>query len=466
MIDGKKIGIWGFGIVGKSALPYFLSKTPHIQVLDAKHLSLEDQQLLGHYAIPFYEQHNHLQQFLDENDYILASPGIDLRPYSSYSHKWVTELDIMQQEFKKPIIAITGSVGKTSITSILSQIFQHHNRPHIYTGGNIGHGMLSLAHTPDQYDGALLEVSSFQLEHCKIFAPDLAIWTTFYPNHLDRHGTLQAYFDAKFQLIARQQSQQQALIPASILPFMENKKVFSEINVLCDIECNLEISQYKHLPIKRVFFIQDNILYMHESNNNVSLFDLRTLPSVTFKQNWLIILSSLYLAHRFLAMPSYLTTITQTAQHITLPEHRLELVTSYSGISIFNDSKATTPASTLAAVHTLQDKPIILLLGGLSKGIDRRPFIEQLKNKVHSIVCFGKEAEQLKSWCDTSEIPAYCFSTLEEAASKALTLAQNNTYILFSPAGSSFDLFKDYQERGTYFKNFVHAHMQAHKALT
>jgi UDP-N-acetylmuramoylalanine--D-glutamate ligase len=165
-------------------------------------------------------------------------------------------------------------------------------------------------------------------------------------------------------------------------------------------------------------------------------------------------------------MPSYLTTITQTAQHITLPEHRLELVTSYSGISIFNDSKATTPASTLAAVHTLQDKPIILLLGGLSKGIDRRPFIEQLKNKVHSIVCFGKEAEQLKSWCDTSEIPAYCFSTLEEAASKALTLAQNNTYILFSPAGSSFDLFKDYQERGTYFKNFVHAHMQAHKALT
>lgn len=458
MIQGKKIGIWGFGVVGKAAIPYLLTKTSQLQILDKKTLSDQDCEFLAQYSIPFYEQQHHLETFLAENDLILASPGIDVRPYAAWRHKFITELDLLRTEFKKTIIAITGSVGKTSITSILSQLYSSQKESRIYTGGNIGDGMLRLAVEAHSYDHALLEVSSFQLERCRNFAPDLAIFTNFYPNHLDRHGTMQDYFEAKFQIIARQQKHQQALITANCLPFMVGKKVFSECNVLCDALSPFELNKYQHLPIKRLFFIKDDHVFLQESGELLLLFDLTSLPPLTFKQNWLIIISTLYLAHRFLAMPDYLAHIAQLAQMIRVPEHRLEFVASCNGVSIFNDSKATTPTSTLAAVDALCDKPITLLLGGLSKGVNRQPFIQQLSGKVARIVCFGKEAEQLRRWCQKVQIEAYSFERLEEAVTHALRSTYDGTgHILFSPAGSSFDLFRDYQERGAYFKQLVAA---------
>src|SRR5690606_28349772 len=144
-----------------------------------------------------------LNTFLENNSYIIPSPGINVYPYASFAHKWLAELDLFNSEYKKPIIAITGTVGKTSVTHLLDQLLQKYTQ-RVLTGGNIGIGMLDLLSHPENTDVSLLEVSSFQLELCKSFAPDLAIWTTFSENHLDRHETIDKYFDAKYRILINQ----------------------------------------------------------------------------------------------------------------------------------------------------------------------------------------------------------------------------------------------------------------------
>ena len=219
----------------------------------------EQFELLDEKNIPYYRQETHLNAFLEHNDYILPSPGIDTRLYANYRHKFLNELDLVQEEFNGKTIAITGSVGKTTVTSLLSQIINHDISLSVYTGGNIGTGMLSLVETAKKFDTALLEVSSFQLESSQKFAPDLAIWTTFYPNHLDRHHSMQEYFDAKFQLIAHQQSYQQALIPVSIADYLCTQKTAAEISIFASTKPDEQTVQ-KIPRTTRLFFVHDDII--------------------------------------------------------------------------------------------------------------------------------------------------------------------------------------------------------------
>jgi UDP-N-acetylmuramoylalanine--D-glutamate ligase len=449
----KKIGIWGFGVVGRSALAYLSSYTHTLQILEAKELSQSDQELLIAKNIPCYHQDTHLKFFLEHNDYIIPSPGVDLRPYVAYAHKWVSEFDLFQQAWKKPIIAITGSIGKTSVTTLLSHLFATSSWK-FYTGGNIGNGILSALTKQADYDAALLEVSSFQLEHCKNFAPDLAIWTNFYPNHLDRHSSLQEYCAAKCKIFDRQTGSQQALIPYSLLRHITYEQFPPSVNFFSNQP--LSHQERSQLPSHaRLFYRDADTIFMHQYGIITPIFSCTQLPSISFEENWLIIISALYLMHHHLNMPPYLDGITSHLT-VTLPEHRLEKVTSTDMMTIYNDSKATTAESTLAAVNQLQGTiPITLFLGGLSKGVSRKPLINALHKKIKNIYCFGKEAHQLTTWSQETGIPAWSFETLDAAVSTCLQQTHEPSIILFSPAGSSYDIFKDYQERGNYFKQLI-----------
>jgi UDP-N-acetylmuramoylalanine--D-glutamate ligase len=128
---------------------------------------------------------------------------------------------------------------------------------------------------------------------------------------------------------------------------------------------------------------------------------------------------------------------------------------SWHGVEFYNDSKSTIPASTIAAVHQLHPKPIVLFLGGVSKGVDRRSLIQQLAGKVRFIICFGTEAQQLATWCHEANIPSSAHSTLDEAFTHCVSLMHQGDVILFSPAGASFDLFANYAERGNTFKILI-----------
>ena len=157
-----------------------------------------------------------------------------------------------------------------------------------------------------------------------------------------------------------------------------------------------------------------------------------------------------------------LQTIASTVQ---LPSHRIEKVTSINNIDFYNDSKATTTASTLAAVKKLHHRPLHLFLGGLSKGVDRTSFIAELKDYVKHIYCFGKEATILHNMCNTYNIPSASFTTLTQAMEFCTQKLQANDCILLSPAGSSYDLYENYEQRGNHFKELVISYVQKMKNL-
>lgn len=141
---------------------------------------------------------------------------------------------------------------------------------------------------------------------------------------------------------------------------------------------------------------------------------------------------------------------------VALPEHRMEKIVATSrDIVFYNDSKSTTTTSTHAAIGKLSGKSIILFVGGLSKGVDRAHFIKELKDRVKEVYCFGAEADILNAYCVMYGIASQPFSTLDDAFDVCVKNVTTQDCILFSPAGSSYDLFKDYEERGNYFKTLV-----------
>ncbi|MFI5332937.1 MAG: UDP-N-acetylmuramoyl-L-alanine--D-glutamate ligase [Candidatus Babeliales bacterium] len=441
----KNIGIWGLGVVGTSAVRYLHAQGAHLQVLDNRILSGEETAFLAQYSIAWFNA-DKLLPFLEHNEFILPSPGIDLRPYAHYQSKWLSELDIFAAAYKKPIIAITGSIGKTSVTHLLSTILS--TQFQVATGGNIGTAMFDLLATPS--DIAVLEVSSFQLDLCQSFAPDLAILTNFYPNHLDRHGTEDEYFRAKGKIFSQQKEHQKTLLPLNLYkkiyplgqPARANTAIFS-----LSRPTDMELTAID--PALAIFYIENNYIVLHHNYGEQKLIALSDLPEASFIENWLIICSALHMLN------VRLDSLGDIKNSLTVPEHRLEKVATINDIIFYNDSKSTTPQSTLAAITQLQGKPIHLFVGGISKGIKREDFIKQLHGQVKQVHCFGKEREQLYSWCMQAAIPATCSTTLEEAFATCAKQSAPGEQIVFSPAGASFDLFKDYKERGNKFKDLV-----------
>ena len=191
-----KIGIIGLGLVGKSYLRFLQNRYKDIAVWDEKILDGD---------LSLYE-------FIQAHDRLFVSPGVDLRDYENFSDKFFCELDLFAPAFKKKTIAITGTLGKTSTTQLIYNYLPYKSA----LGGNIGRPMLELvdeqraSSCANEIDWGIIELSSFQLERNKCwrkalpFAPDIAIFTNFYPNHLDRHRTVEEYFSAKWRLFEHQ----------------------------------------------------------------------------------------------------------------------------------------------------------------------------------------------------------------------------------------------------------------------
>ncbi len=398
-LHNKTIGIWGYGAVGKSVSNALFKNEYDVLVYDDDAQTRLD--------CP-YKTTNSVDNLFTQSEYLIPSPGVDTRAYrQKYKGIWLSELDLFQQVFHKPIIAITGSVGKTSVTHMLTETLQQAGW-RAEAAGNIGTPMVDMVNKQQGLDAIVLELSSFQLEYAQNFKPDLAIFTNLYPNHLDRHATMHDYFLAKYNLIKQQTCEQKALIPIELKHRMESLS----------------------------------------PSASITYFDLHVRPAhhpSGFAANWLIVEKALEL----LQVP--FPTITDI-----LPlEHRLEKVAIINGVTFINDSKSTAPASTLSAIETIESSRILLLLGGLSKGIDRSELIKKLAARSIIIICFGKEAEQLHQMCEYFGVKSSHHSRLKIAFIDCVKQAVSGDTILLSPAGSSFDEFENYKARGNFFKQLL-----------
>jgi UDP-N-acetylmuramoylalanine--D-glutamate ligase len=456
LYKNASVGIWGLGIMGKSAIEYLHSQGYLLSVMDKRMPTAQEQCYLQEKNIPWFAE-NEKETFFYSCDFIISSPGINISSlcYATYKHKLLPELDFFYQQFRKPIIAVTGSIGKTSIVHILEQFFNTLALP-AAVGGNIGTPTFDLIAQQSTVDFALLEVSSFQLMHCTIFAPMLSIWTNFYPNHLDYHATEKEYFSAKQMILKYQNENTMSLIPFVFrekIPSVPTHHVRAYFTVTIPHRDELNSLANNEL----MYYIENNIIVRYARGIHTPLMPLtQTLLNLSFIDNVLILVSTCDLMQ---LNPYVLETI---ATSIKLPEHRIEYSGTINNVSFYNDSKATTTASTLAAIEKLKNRPLHLFLGGLSKGVDRAPFIAQLKDRVKQIYCFGKEADMLYSMCINNAIPATHHATLDEAVDACLSIVQPHDCVLLSPAGSSFDLYENYEHRGNHFKELI-AHYIAKK---
>jgi UDP-N-acetylmuramoylalanine--D-glutamate ligase len=208
---------------------------------------------------------------------------------------------------------------------------------------------------------------------------------------------------------------------------------------------------------EQVYYIKDNTVMRYAHRLHTPIMSLTpALHNLSFIDNILLITAACDLLN---IDNQALQTIATTVE---LPEHRVEKIGTINNIVFYNDSKATTTASTLAAVEKLHNRPLHLFLGGLSKGVDRTLFITQLKHQVKHIYCFGKEAESLYTMCIANHIPATTFATLNDAVNACTLVITSGDCVLLSPAGSSYDLYENYEERGKHFKELINQYLESH----
>jgi len=443
------IGIWGFGRVGKSATAFFHARGYKLAVMDSNR-NISSDNFIKEHAIPVYHQSEH-DAFFSYCSYVLVSPGIDIRPCKEHAHQWISELDLFYALWQKPIIAITGSIGKTTTTSILTQLCHHNNIP-VACGGNIGIPMLDLLPQRDTAAYAVLEVSSFQLEHCVSFAPDIALITNIHANHLDRHETLENYWHAKARIFAHQQKKQHLLAPLTLRERINECNFKSNLWHLSNtIPSDQELKAFS--PDENIVWHTETAITLYRTMNYQTFQLPKALFACTFPMNALAVYSMFHIMQQVTNNEAIQNNF--DCDYVSYP-HRLELVATVNNITFVNDSKSTTIASTLAALERYNHAQIILLLGGLSKGANREELIAQLPRSVIFVACFGAEALQLAAWCAHYGFAHQIGNTLDEAFKVAYAHATANSTLLLSPSGSSFDLYENYEKRGEHFRTLVH----------
>lgn len=348
---------------------------------------------------------------------VVLSPGIarsrvaGLLPVSA---QVVSELELASWFVSEPMIAITGTNGKTTTTTLVSRILEKAGKA-VFTGGNIGTPLCQYLLDGKQADILALEVSSFQLQNSPSFHPRVGVLLNFSANHLDYHATMEEYLLAKLSMFAHMDASDLAVVPLAMKDELEARRF---------------------TRARRVYFVAGN------------RFDCPGLPGEHNRAN----LEAAYLACRHFGLTE--DDVRRGIEGFASLPHRIEAVTEHLGILFVDDSKSTTVDSMIAALHS-QDRPVRLLAGGVFKGGDLGTVLPVIRAKVRSIHLFGASREIFESaWRDCGRDLSWD-PTLEEAVFRAVSEARAGECVLLSPATASFDLFSNYKERGKAFQRAV-----------
>ncbi len=342
-------------------------------------------------------------------------------------------------------IGITGSAGKTTTTTLVGLMARNALGDKAYTGGNIGDPLLNYADemTPDSL--AILEISSFQLEQMTI-SPNVAAILNITPNHLDRHGTMEAYTAAKRRILEYQQPEDTAVL---------NRTDAGSWNLREDIHGRLVSFGTGAFPADQVgTFMADGRLQLRQHGVDIPLMR-REQIQLRGEHNVMNVLAAFAIG---CAAGLPLDAMLSAAQEFRGVAHRLEFVREWNGAQWYNDSIATAPERTMAAIHSFTE-PIVLLLGGRDKNLPWEELAALIRQRVEHVVLFGEAAEKIASSLELASGPLpltldHC-KGLEEAVQAAAKVAGPGSIVLFSPGGTSFDQFYDFEERGKAFRKWV-----------
>ncbi len=432
----------GLGVTGRAAVRYSLSCGAEVLVSDSRleqRFLAEEGTLLAATAIA-WEAGGHSYEFLHRADLLLVSPGVDLdlpllQRLRADGVRIVGELAIAAGQIDVPVVAVTGTNGKTTVTTLIGEICRSAGKK-VFVGGNIGTPLYEYLLDPAGYDMVVVELSSFQLESGGAFSPDVGLLLNITPDHLDRHLSMERYVQAKMQLFLHAKAETVVVINGDDplcrllppgLPAVVNTFGKSEG---CTARC----------ADKRISLLVDN------EQEEYCFEDLEGINDITLMNYAAAILAvrSLGCSHR--------TTEAGLRVFCPLP-HRIEFVAEVNGVDYFNDSKATNTGAVIGALAQFE-KNVILLAGGRDKGDDYRLLRESVAAGVKKMIVLGESAGLLRdALADIVDIqPA---QSMADAVQIAAREAMPGDIVLLSPACASFDMFTSYGHRGNEFKKAV-----------
>ncbi|MBO5796775.1 MAG: UDP-N-acetylmuramoyl-L-alanine--D-glutamate ligase, partial [Clostridia bacterium] len=332
-----------------------------------------------------------------------------------------------------------GSDGKTTTTTIIARLLERAGK-RVWLGGNIGRALLPFIHEVQPEDVAVVELSSFQLTNMTQ-SPYVAVVTNVSPNHLDWHTDMREYIDAKRNLVTWQKAGDRAVLNADD----ETTAAFAE-----GLSSFVTGFSRKSRPETGAFLREDGVLCAVEGETVTPVIpavDIR-IPGVHNVENYLAAIAAVWGE-----VPA--ETIADFAREFGGVEHRSEWVRTVGGARWYNDSIGSSPSRTIAGLRAF-DRKVILIAGGYDKNIPYDPLGEVAKDTVKAAVLLGATADKIDAAIRAhSDLPIYRVSNLEEAVVTARRLAGEGDIVFFSPASASFDMYKNFEERGRHFKGLV-----------
>jgi UDP-N-acetylmuramoylalanine--D-glutamate ligase len=445
----KKVTILGLGRSGFAAAQYLAARGAQVFVSDSAQPDAERQaqaaeiEALGCKV----ELGGHSDEAVSFGSFVLTSPGIP--PHSQVIQKAlaqgkevISDVELAWRETKTPILAITGTNGKSTTCALVSFMLEKTGRV-APACGNIGVPILSqLDKSPDFL---VAEVSSYQLEYTTNFAPKVAIWLNLTPDHVDWHQGLENYRKAKQKMFANQQHSDYAVLNMDD-PIVRTQVTRSEI-----------------FPFSADMSL-DNMVQAAFVSNDFLAYRIRARNRLVCAVNELQILGR-HNVENALAAISCCAILDLQPQEIEAYikefkglEHRLEYVATIDNVPYYNDSKATNPESAIKAIQSFPDKKIVLIAGGRDKATALDEFVGAVRNHVAAVILLGEAKERFeKALREGGFNDVHVVGSLEEAVDLGGKLKLGP--VVLSPACASFDMFKDFENRGRVFKDIVRARL-------
>lgn len=382
---------------------------------------------------------NKVKDFL----FCIKSPGI--KPSSEIIKKLegmniiiISDAEFFSMYSKcKNIIGVTGTNGKTTSVELINHILKSERTTHLV--GNVGKSIMDCMDAESE-DVMVMELSSFQLEYTHTFKPKIAIITNITSDHIDWHGSFENYVRAKYKIFANLDKNDSLILNG------EDERLAK----IKDLNCKIYYFSKKDITLPGAYLDGDKIFYRDIKGEVYKVMDVKDIP-LPGAHNLENVLCSV-LACILEGME--LSKIAERVKTFKGVEHRIEFVRELNGVSYYNDSKGTNPDSTIKAIQAF-DKNIVLIAGGYNKNIDFRPLFEVMKHRVKHLVLLGETRDILKSMATEFEIPYTIVSNMKEAVDVSHNLAINGEIVLLSPACASWDMYKNYEERGREFKEIV-----------
>jgi UDP-N-acetylmuramoylalanine--D-glutamate ligase len=386
---------------------------------------------------------------LDQLDLVVVSPGvpatiIPIRYAERAGAEVIGEVELAARYLKGRLVAITGSNGKTTTTSLIGELLRDAGLP-VQVGGNIGKALISMVDSSRDDGWTVAELSSFQLETISTFHPSIAIVLNVTPNHMDRYETFNDYAAAKHRIFMNQTPDDVAVLNADD-PTVSSWASGLRAKVL-------QFSVRKEVE-NGVFLRGGELIFREQPLLNIDEMKLRGLHNV---ENVAAALAA------GIAAGASVELMRETVKRFDPVEHRLEFVAEIEGVKFYNDSKATSVDATLKALEAFAQEQgkVVLILGGRGKKAPYAPLESLVRTKVRKLVLIGEDAETIANELGNSA-PFERASDMKDAVSRSFAAAQKGDVVLLAPACASFDMFDSFEHRGKVFKEEV-GHKEAQK---